>query len=321
MAIMYAGSRALGYSHGGSLNWAAKQYVTRLDAQQDTRQNFIKTNAKNYTPASLEAYRKSGNLADLVSATKPQVRTGEYKTFYGKNGQVKAEKVKVGDQVMWVDGKGQRVDGTQFNEDPMNVKGTKEWNARIKDYRNVTTDQLKSMRNQFDRFGEGENIGYKTDINPATSAGKIAEWAADNNVPPEDLAGLVESAYHDAINDQRQDGARARDLTPYLNQLVIRNMVGQPDAFLAKGYEGEGPKQYVNAKKMATLNESVATIMQNAGKQGTTQDLANQFYDAAIRDWNALDTEVQEQWMRKATDDESGFYKFAEGQAIKYAGG
>ena len=76
MALMYVGSRALGYSHGGSLNWAAKQYVSRLDAKQASRQDFIKTNAKNYPAASLEAYRKTGDLSVLRSQvlhTHPQV--------------------------------------------------------------------------------------------------------------------------------------------------------------------------------------------------------------------------------------------------------
>ena len=58
MAMMYVGSRALGYSHGGSLNWAAKQYVSRVDAKQASRESFIKTNAKNFTPKSLDAYRR-----------------------------------------------------------------------------------------------------------------------------------------------------------------------------------------------------------------------------------------------------------------------
>ena len=322
MAVMYAGSRVLGYNHQGSLRFAAKQYINRVDQKVANRNEFIKSNAKNYTAASLEAYKKSGDLTSLVPVGAPVNATGEYKTFYDSGKAVKAEKFKVGKSTAWsTDGGKTFLDGSKFKQNPVEVKGTKEWNSRIKDYRNVTTDQLKSLRSQFDKYAVDDDTFYKTDINPSTSAGKIAEWAADNNVAPEKLSGLVESAYHDAINDKRQDGSRARSLVPYLNQLIIRQKVGNPDIFLAKGFDPEdkGAKQYVNAQKLQSLNNSVAHVMKGKGKKGGTQDLANLFYNAALRDWNKLSTKEQEKYIGSALDDESGFYKFVESQAIKYA--
>ena len=313
MAILYAGSRMLGYSHGGSLNWAAKNYLNTIQTNQANHQTYVQDLAKSgkYTSASVAAYKESKDLSDLVPAGSPVNRTGNFKTFY-KNGKAyKAEELKQGDQTVWMTPDGRQIDAT-FQDDPARVKGTKEYDTRVKNFRTVTGDQLKSLRNQFDRFGEGENVNYKTDINPHTSAGKIAEWAADNNVDPNELAGLVESAYHDAINDNRQDGSRARDLVPYLNQLVIRHRVGgNADAFLAKGYEGDGPKQYVNASKLATLNAGAAGVLRSMGKEGDTDDLANLFYNEALRDWNDLGPDAQKKWNRNANDDESGFYLFA----------
>ena len=311
MAILYAGSRLMGYSHAGSMKWAAGQYLNRVDAKAEGIQRL--TASGKYTPESIQAYRESGDISDLQAVGAPQKRTGNFKTFYKDGKSYQAEEVDINGNKVWVTADGTQINAT-FNDDPANVPGTKEYSSRVKDYRTVTADQLKSMRTQFDRFGEGDNIGYRTDINPHTSAGKIAEWAAKNGVDPNDLAGLVESAYHDAMNDQRQDGSRARDLVPYLNQLVIRHEVGEnATAFHAKGYDPEekGPPQYVNAEKLAGLNKSAATVLQGMGHSGRTQDLANIFYTEALTDWNQLDTETQEKYIRRAKDDESGFFVYA----------
>ena len=55
MAVMYLGSRLFGYGHEGSANWAMKNYLQNTTAKRATVDNFIKSNAKNYTPKSLQA--------------------------------------------------------------------------------------------------------------------------------------------------------------------------------------------------------------------------------------------------------------------------
>ena len=315
MAIMYLGSRALGYSHGGSLQFAAKQYVNRVDTKTAAHAKRVQELAKSgkWTPASIAEYQKTKDISQLIPAGQGMERTGTYKTFYGGGKQVKAEQVKVGDQTYWVDANGKRVDGTQFTDDPTSVKGTKEYRDRINTYRSVTTDQLKSLRNQFDKIGVGDNISYLTDINPATSAGEISKWAMKNNVDPEELAGLVESAYHDALNDDRQDERRVRDLVPYLNNLVIRNQVTSPQAFLLDDQPDKGPAKYIDGEKMASLNRAAATLMNSVGKKGNEKQLTNLFYDAVISDWNQLTTKEQENWQSKAKGSGvNGFYLYAQ---------
>ena len=321
MAIMYAGSRALGYSHGGSLQYAAKNYVQRVDAKVESKNKQVQELIKGgkYDVKSIQAFKESGNISDLVPAAAPQNRTGEYKTFYAPGGQqVKAEKVKIGKSSYWMVN-GKPIDGRKFNENPANVKGTKEWQSKFNNYKKETASQLKELKDTFGAIKTDKGTTYKTDILPTTSAHKIAEWADKNGVEPNQLQGLVESAYHDAVNDKRQDGSRARDLTPYLNQLIIRQKTGVPDAFVAKGYEpGDGPKQYINASKLQLLNANASRLLKNNNKRGDTQDLANQYYTAAIKDWNALSTEEQTQYNREALDDENGFYVFAQEKINKY---
>ena len=223
----------------------------------------------------------------------------------------------VGDNTILVDENGKQVSGYDYSEDPSTVKGTKEYRTRIKQDTTLIKDQLNEMRESFDVIPDAEGA-TKTDILPATSAGKIAEWAADQKVDPSELTGLVESAYHEALNDRRQDGSRVRDLTPYLQQLVIRQSVGgNEDAFTAKGWKGDGPKQYVNAQKVQTLNAAASRLLQKMGKKGGVNDLSNIFYTEALVDWNALGEGVRKQWNRKAQKDENGFYLSAQDMILK----
>ena len=68
MAVMYAGSRALGYDHGGSISYAMKNYLERVDADVSARQEFVTSGdaIKRYTAKSLADYRKSGDMNDLI---------------------------------------------------------------------------------------------------------------------------------------------------------------------------------------------------------------------------------------------------------------
>ena len=71
MAVMYAGSRALGYDHGGSISYAMKNYLERVDASVAARQEFVtdKDNLEYYTEATLQKYRKTGDLSVLEPKT------------------------------------------------------------------------------------------------------------------------------------------------------------------------------------------------------------------------------------------------------------
>lgn len=132
MAIMYVGGRMLGGSHNGSLNFAAKQYVQRVDQkaadkkaeekalekeervrQREDRKAFNKhiqsmSATGKRSAASIEAYRKSYDpktgladaslLKDVVKPT-PTNMDGppEYMYHNDTNQRVLVQKVKVGD--------------------------------------------------------------------------------------------------------------------------------------------------------------------------------------------------------------------------------
>ena len=115
------------------------------------------------------------------------------------------------------------------------------------------------------------------------------------------------------MNDDRQDERRVRDLVPYLNNLVIRNQVTSPQAFLLDDQPDKGPAKYIDGEKMASLNRAAATLMNSVGKKGNEKQLTNLFYDAVISDWNQLTTKEQENWQSKAKGSGvNGFYLYAQ---------
>jgi len=95
MAIMYLGSRAFGYSHGGSAKFAVKNYLQRTDAKKSAKISEIKDLVKSgdYTTASIEAYKQTGNINDLKKVTDlSDLKTEIYvKATPGGGGQIVLE--------------------------------------------------------------------------------------------------------------------------------------------------------------------------------------------------------------------------------------
>ena len=65
-AMLYLGSRALGYSHAGSINFVGKNYAQQIGNKLKVADKATLSNK--YTKDSVEKYRKSGNLKDLELA-------------------------------------------------------------------------------------------------------------------------------------------------------------------------------------------------------------------------------------------------------------
>ena len=307
MAVMYAGSRALGSSHQGALGFAAKQYVTRVDAKAAAADKFAKANVGKYTTDSLELYKKSKDLRDLVSITAPIKRLAEFETFYGRlpNGktfQIRAEKVQQGDNKYYVGPDGKRIDPRKYNVDPAYVKDTKEYRDLVSKQSKVYIDQLKALKKVTGKDSDQKNV-YATDIIPASAGPKIAEWAIANGVSVEKVGGLVDLAMKDAINDVRQDKSRVQDLTPYLNSLIIREQTTVPDLFI-----NPETKKPVDARKFETLNNNIEFVMRKIGGSGTKFNLTNQYYNELLKDWNNLDDKAKEQYNKKAGKNRLRFY-------------
>lgn len=308
MAIVFAGAMLTGATPGQALQYAGGMYLQRVDAKAN---QFTQLAASGkYTTASLKAYRESGDPTALVAVGATPEMTGNYKTMYTDKGQkVIVQEVKVGDNTILVDEAGNQVNGFKLQGKSPEQRAT-----YIKEHQGAVESQLEEMRKTFDV----QDDFSKTDILPTTNSQKIMEWALDNDVDPAELGGLVESAYHDAMNDRRQDGSRARNLVPYLNQLVIRQSIpGGSEVFKLTEQPKDGHPAYVNAAKLQKLNLAASNKLKGMGHKGSTQDLANMFYTEALKDWNAMTPAVRADWNRKAGKDVNGFYLYAEHMLLK----
>ena len=75
MAISYVGSRALGYGHDGSLNYAMKDYADNKESMREQELALIKANAKNYTASSYANYIRTKDSSVLVPKG-PETKVG-----------------------------------------------------------------------------------------------------------------------------------------------------------------------------------------------------------------------------------------------------
>ena len=314
MAVMYLGSRAMGYSHEGSLAFAGKNYINRVDAKVAAAEKFARDNVGKFKLKSLELYKKTRKLTDLEPIGAPVERQGSYKTFYGKsktgeNIKIQAEKVKVGDNFYWHDSKGNIVDGTIFKENAYDVVGTKEYNDRVR----TTTKQLAEIikENRLKISKENKPLKYATDITPTEGGGQAAEWAIKNGVPAERVYSLVAMAMEDANQMAMQTGERIKSIEPFLNSLVIREQTSMPDLFVSHiDNEGKDNEQKipVSTESFQTLNDDIYYVMQKIGSKGSQFNLTNQYYTQAAKDWMALDEDTKKSWNGKARKGiENGF--------------
>lgn len=81
MAVLYAGSRAMGYEHGGSINFAVKQYVNRIDQAATQRAKDVRSTTfmEAFTKESLDKYSKTGRREDLVEKAPAAVTVDKQK--------------------------------------------------------------------------------------------------------------------------------------------------------------------------------------------------------------------------------------------------
>lgn len=311
-AIMYLGSRALGYSHGGSLNWTAKRYLgQQLEHKNNVQQLHLEGK---HTKDSIEKYKETRDTKDLEPI---KVNTTKIDRTNPTIGQVKGSDTQIklyvaendnGDKI-FVDGKGNPIDTDKIETDPFKVKGSKQYNERLYKSRDAAAGQLKSLQKQFGTFGEGQDKGTFTDLNPDTAASQVGKWAVESGIDPNEVGVLTAQAYEDMRNYAQASGKRPRDITPFLNQLVIRNRVGSADLFEAKGSTEDNP-QWVSADKLANINNKISDVMKQAGADGNVNDIANIYYTKKIQKWNDLTNEQRQAYTNMANDNESGFYVF-----------
>jgi len=311
MAILYAGSRLMGYSHGGSLQYAAKQYLTRVDAKAANHQKYVQelTKSGKYTTKSVSDYNKSKDINDLIPAGVPVNPTGQFKTFFSPTGQkVRATQVKQGKSTYWVKPDGSKINAS-YTDDASMVSGTKEFANRVKQDTKQYADMISELRTQFGTTKTKDGVEYSTKLAPTVAGNTVARWSIKNGVPADMMGQIVENAYHSAIQHSQATGEKVRDLTPFLNNQWVIAQTGDASLFTnKKGQTVKGPnvsRLFTNVKALA--KDTFGTDLSTA-----------QAIDGYRKKWSALDPKEQEIWNDKAYgEEETGFMKFIEDDLMK----
>jgi hypothetical protein len=330
-AVMYLGSRAMGYGHGGSLNFAVKNYISRVDAKEAAAMKYATSAAatKKWTAKSLADYAKSGDLSDLKPLPTQLIKTKNTKTFYGITKDGKHFKIPVtehktgpgeGASSVWLDRSGKEHDERDYTMLPMYNKHSKEHVEAMDKYSEKYADIITKLRTVAGQTDEGKNF-YFTDIKPQGDAGVVAAWALRHQLPLYQMSGMIETALRDAEEDNKRSEYKATSLVPYLNSLAIRQKVPGINMDLlrlkpkTKMEKGRGYGAPVDAKDFERLRDNAVKWIQitepEAIKNKSLMDIQLAAFAELTDGWASIGPEKQKQWNKKASKTTTGFMEWS----------
>ena len=316
--LMYLGSRAMGYGHAGSLGFVSKQYLGGIKADQAA----VRAAAADKSKRALDM-KDFGNkelIKTKLAAAAKGIANGQIKVdrtklitiadTNGKKRKVYAAVDGAGNK-SYTDTNGKPIDTAGYETEQSNIKDTPEYRNRVETTSKSFAKVFKELEDREGSFDDEGNVTYTTGIIPGVAGREAVDWAVKNGVPQEEIGGLLQSAYMDAINFSKASGTTPKDIKPFLNQLVIRHKAGASvDLFALKTDDKKAPKQYVDASKLANVNAAIAKTLKDKGVDAKVSDIASQYYDSVVPAWNKLSPTVREKWESRANDGENGFYVF-----------
>ena len=325
-ALLFAGAAATGMSPGQALAFAGKDYLKRVEAiksapERQAKERMAKAEelikSGKYTPGSLEAYGKSGRIADLELASKTAQggvkMSGTFKEFNVGGKKVKGQQITLADgSKAYVDNKGQPID--QYNSrdwEKSMEPGTEEYRKRRDRANKAAEGRFSEIYEASDAVKNeaGKVVATNTKIPPKQAASEYWSWANEVGIDPEsDESQLIlTQAYKAAIADGKADNnLTPSKLRPYLEQQYIRETTGFPDLFKV----GSGDK-FINGNQMQALNSDVQAFVSIQNNQGSSLS-TNQIYSSLAADWNDLPKDEQERYSKQVpkNSDVNGFYLF-----------
>lgn len=341
MAIMYVGGRMLGGSHNGSLNFAAKQYVKRVDSKASEHKKYVKELTKDgsYTPKSIALYNKTKNISDLEKKGATYAPTGgapitKMVPQFNKEGQVTGYK-----KATLVPVKNSITGGTHYQSrsgavmHPAQVSSLNDYreelDANTEAYKQRRSRILGDMEGYFSEIrdkpgnfkGEGNDKEYIVGVGPKEAALAYYDWAKRQGVDPDSTAGrkVMTQAYETMVAEAAGKDIKytPNDFTRYLEDQQLRETTGAPELFIINEdavMNKKATPKYVQADKMSLLYQNLDTVISGIPNSSTDR---GDIIGIAIQKWNKLDSSEEGRTLRKKYNDsaeksagESGFYKY-----------
>ena len=326
MAILYAGSRLMGASHGGSLNWAAKSYLTRVDAKSAAHAATVKEliTGDKHTPKSINLFKKTKDYSVLVPKGVVASPTGTKEMWYSPEGnRIQAEKYKIGkDSYIWSDDGGKTAIPSSWHQQASRSPKTDEYNDRIKSEVPLIKNVIEEVATRIDvtpgDSARGIKRTQKTAIDPANGAMEVARWAAKNGIDVASASDYAKMAYEMAVEQSGgPNKTQPGSLLPYLNQLKLRQDTGQHELFQITKKDGKVVN--MDAVKVEVLSNNILRLygLEGSISDGRNRDAVNIFWTGAAEIWNNKVNEnpdIVGIYQEKAGSNGTPFYAYAQEQ-------
>lgn len=327
MAIMYVGGRMLGGSHNGSLNFAAKQYVSRVDAKVSAHDKYVKQLTKDglYKPSSIAKYKRTKNLADLEKKDATYAATGGAsitKLIPVKGGGFKETTVVPVKNSSTGEISYRAVDGTILPAEvianardakPELKPNTEEYYARRDRVYNQMEKSFAETRDQDGNYElDGKTKKYYTNVGPRKAAREFFAWAESIGLNPESTQSMdiLTMAQEQMITEAKSKKFRPGSLTPYLEYQMIREKTTAPELFLLNQEEmakGKPPKM-IRMDQMQSLYQNIEHVIHSRGNKTTVDAM----FAKGVQNWQALPQSERDKYNKGAEKDVgvNGFYNF-----------
>ena len=273
-ALLYLGSRAMGYSHAGSLNFVGKRYMGQIESKLKTADEAALTGK--YSKESISKYRDTGNPSDLVM-NKAFSIVGTKEMVDPKTGKTVAVTTYKDDNT----GKliHQSVDGKPIP----NIGALRTQADEDAKFNNFKRTIVSNIKGELDRIPDEEaraNIS-STIPNPQGFAGEAYEVARKLGLDTAKINSLVPSMIREMIRDTNS-GITINEtaVQSYFNKQLINLSL--------KEYEVKANLNNANTQELSKINAMIpnssnpvvlSTFWRGAGEEfGKLSDKEKKFY-------------------------------------------
>ena len=349
MAVMYLGSRLMGYDHGGSLNYAAKNYIARVDALEASRLKFAHSDeAKNWN--NVDEYLKTGDFSVMTKKGAPMSRQGVFKKFFHKKTRkaVDTEKVFVGTgdskQIQWIDlATGKPITTSEYSEDGLYSANSKDRNEAISKYTPIWTKILEDTKQAIiTDIGEDSYNRVAGQLVLSNAASEALNEMLDKGADMGRAQEALSMALRLAVESENAKGKKAlniRSLKAALKALYVERGTGlgdlfktRPDKRREKDWDGvSGNKDFMDLVEFEKMRRNATMIVKTIPKFKDMNDdeAANLYLEDLAKLWagvrtlpdgkkdpDNLDADDRKDFWMKTGENESGFFHFLRQQLI-----
>ena len=332
---VYLGSRAMGYDHGSSIGYVARQYLTRIDKKNAAFKKWMLENVGKYEPSSIEKFKKTGNPNHLIPiGAKPRSQgrskmmyhpdlrsegmayefkvknsQGEDETFWSFDPTGQNDKLRLG--VGWTDKNVLDVSVEEINHVKDLIAG-----MQVSSGDKEVTGKKDNKRTKF--WSSGTDV---PGIVPAAAAGEVAQWLHERGIPPGKYQGAIADAYTALIlkNKKRYKELGPdkvvfeSSLIPYLQEATVKVRLEDMTFINEKGKTElipspavamlDGKKRVMDTKLLVDLEKRIDMVFPG----GT----ADRFWAQVAQSW-IKDAEVRKEYIAAAkTKDWKEYTPFA----------